>query len=83
MANIPMKVYTNLAEIQQQKALVQEQIRKSEQQIGEMYRSMFAPEPENPERGFPSQKLKKAFSVGTSLVDGFLFGWKLYKRFKR
>ena len=59
---------------------------KGEARYGEMdklYHSLFTkPEAVN-SYALPSQRIKSVFNMGSGILDGFLFGWKIYRKFKK
>ena len=77
-ATQPQK-YNSINEIRERKEAVLAEMRKDNNEIGKRWRSLFQ----------KSQQKKKGLTVasvistGTGLIDGFLFVWKIYRKFKK
>lgn len=77
-ATQPQK-YNSINEIRERKEAVLSEMRKDNNEIGKRWRSLFQ----------KSQQKKKGLTVasvistGTGLIDGFLFVWKIYRKFKK
>lgn len=77
-ATQPQK-YNSINEIRERKEAVLAEMRKGNNEIGKRWRSLFQ----------KSQQKKKGLTVasvistGTGLIDGFLFVWKIYRKFKK
>lgn len=73
--------YKSLHDISLRKQELLKQIRKDQKDIGEMWNSMFRPEPKRGKK--KGLSLQTVMSTGVGVLDGALFAWKLYRKFKR
>ena len=72
-------VYNDLQDIKRRKEEVLAGIRKDNGKINDLWKGIFkAQEPKG-----KSQTIMSFVNTGLGMVDGFLFAWKLYKKFKR
>jgi len=79
--NIPQAVaYRSLVELRLRKEQIRNAIHKDNSDIADKWRSLFKK---------PEGKKKKSLTVsslvntGAGVFDGFLFAWKLYRKFHR
>ena len=55
-------------------------IRKDQKKMGAMWNEMFRPGQKSRKKGMSLQSI---MSTGMGVLDGALFAWKLYRKFKR
>lgn len=80
MNNIEKPVtYNTIHEIRQRKDILLSEMEKDNENINKLWKSMF----HNPEPRKKGLTLSSVMNTGTGLLDGFLFVWKLYRKFKR
>lgn len=72
--------YTSISEIQQRKAELLEEIRKDNKEISSLWHGLYNKPAANNKKGFSVSGL---INAGTGVVDGMLFAWKLYRKFRR
>lgn len=71
--------YNSISEIRERKEAVLAEMKKDNNDISKKWKSLFQ----------KSQQKKKGItmasviSTGTGLIDGFLFVWKIYRKFKK
>lgn len=71
--------YNSISEIREHKEAVLAEMKKDNNDISKKWKSLFQ----------KSQQKKKGItmasviSTGTGLIDGFLFVWKIYRKFKK
>lgn len=71
--------FNSMREISQQREKVLAEIRKEGEEIGLLWKDLFRRE-EPKKRGIT---IASILSTGTGILDGALFAWKLYRKFKR
>lgn len=71
--------YQSLAEIRMRKEALHEDICKADEQIRTLWNDLFH-QPEVNDAS-PSKRLMGLLNAGTSVVDGLILGWKLYRKF--
>ena len=69
----PNQPITSLEELQARKDLLKEEIQKEDQQIRELWNSLF----------HKPTMLASMLTKGAGIIDGAILGWKLYKKFKK
>ena len=83
---MPIEIITNykdLKDIRLRKETLLKGIRQDSAQMDKLYHSLFTkPEAVN-SYALPSQRIKSVFNMGSGILDGFLFGWKIYRKFKK
>ena len=73
------ETYSTLHEIRLRKETILSEIRMNNQQINILWKDMFRkPEPKK-----KALSLSSIMTMGTSMADGFLLIWKLYRKYKR
>ena len=72
--------YSSLHDISMRKEELLKQIRHDQQQMGGMWNEMFRPGQKSRKKGMSLQSI---MSTGMGVLDGALFAWKLYRKFKR
>ena len=72
--------YKSLDDISQRKAELLNSIRKDQRKMGSLWNEMFQPERKSRKKGF---SLQSAMNTGIGVLDGVLFAWKLYRKFKK
>lgn len=72
--------YKSLGDISQRKAELLDCIRKDQSEMAGLWNEMFKPQTRTKKKGF---SLQTAMSTGVGVIDGALFAWKLYRKFKR
>ena len=73
-------LYTSIIEIQQRKAELLKEIRKDSKEINTLWHGLYSKPATNNKKGFSMSGL---INTGTGVIDGMLFAWKLYRKFKR
>ena len=77
--NEPVRKFNSLIDIRAYKEELKQEIAKDETEITQLWDTLF--HPEQPETSTRGQKLMRVLNVGTSMFDGALLAWKLYKKF--
>lgn len=72
--------YKSLDDISLRKAQLLDDIRKDQKKMGAMWNEMFRHEQKSRKKGMSLQSI---MSTGMGVLDGALFAWKLYRKFKR
>lgn len=72
--------YKSLDDISLRKAKLLDDIRKDQKKMGAMWNEMFRPRQKSRKKGMSLQSI---MSTGMGVLDGALFAWKLYRKFKR
>jgi hypothetical protein len=75
--------YKSLADIRNRKETLLKGIREDNAKMSKLYHSLFETPEALKSSSLPSQRLKSFFSLGSGILDGFLFGWKIYRKFKK
>lgn len=75
-------IYDSLEAIRQRKLKVQGEIAAQENSIRRSWTQLFYSE-EKKSSLAPSKRVMGFLTTGTSVLDGILLGWKLYRKFKR
>ena len=70
-----------LRDLQGYKDALNKQIETDEKEIKRLWNSLFKPAKSGPKT--PTQRIQSAISLGTSVIDGVILGWKLYRKFKK
>lgn len=78
----PNQPITSLEELQARKELLNEEIQKEDQQIRDLWKSLFH-KPTMLTSASPSKRLASMLTTGAGIIDGAILGWKLYKKFKK
>lgn len=73
------QTYNSISEIRKRKEAILAQMRKDNTEIGKKWKSLFQKSPQR-KKGVT---VASVISTGTGLIDGFLFVWKIYRKFKR
>lgn len=74
--------YGSLAELLLRKRQLKRELKANEKVIGTMWSNLFHTGKAK-SVPTPSKRLSNAFSIGASVLDGAILGWKLYRRFKK
>lgn len=74
--------YTTIEEIQLRKAMLQTEIQKDSNKLGNEWRSLFQ-KPEAQRKGYPAKRFNSMLNMGTGMLDAMILGWKLYRKFKK
>lgn len=74
--------YTSIQEIQSRKALLRKEIQQDSLKIENQWRSLFQKPVALKANATPAQRIASILSMGTGVLDAFLLGWKLYRKFK-
>ncbi len=72
--------YKSLEDISRRKAELLDDIRKDQKEMVSLWNGMFKPECKTKKKGMSLQSL---MSTGVGVLDGALFAWKIYRKFKR
>ena len=75
------RTYSSLDDIRAYKAELKEGIRSDEERIGKLWNELFSKKPAS--EGRSTLSISKVLSVGSSVVDGTILAWKIYRKFKR
>jgi len=81
MANEITEIRT-LEELTHKKQMLKAKIDEQDVQIKKMWKELFHDHSKE-SLSTPSARLAKVITVGSSVFDGALLGWKLYRKFKR
>lgn len=73
--------FTSLQTIRDKRAELQKQLEESETEIKGLWDGLF--HREEVSSLSPTQKFLSFATSSAGIIDGVLFGWKLYRRFKR
>lgn len=71
--------YNSINEIRERKEAVLAEMRKDNNEIGKRWKSLFQ-KSQHKKKGLT---VASVISTGTGLIDGFLFVWKIYRKFKK
>lgn len=74
--------FSSLLAIRAKKAELRKQISDQEKEIKGLWTGLFHQEKSRMPQT-PTQRLMSMASTSMSLIDGAIFGWKLYKRFRK
>ena len=83
---MPTEITSNfktLADIRGRKETLLKGIREDNEKMGKLYQSLFETPDALKSSALPSQRIKSFFSLGSGILDGFLFRWKIYRKFKK
>ncbi len=72
---------TSMEVLTMRKMLLRKELTESEQRISNIWHKMFAPSPQALSSS-PTQRLIAHISSASAMIDGALFGWKLYLRLR-
>ena len=72
--------FCSIAEIEEYKSRVKEDIQDDEAKIASLWNSLFHKE-ESTMPKTPVQKIINLANLGTGILDGVILGWKLYRKF--
>lgn len=72
--------YKTLHDISRRKAEILNSIRKDQKMMGELWNDMFKPQKKSGKKGLSLQTI---MNTGVGVVDGALFAWKMYRKFKK
>ncbi len=72
--------YKSLDDISNRKAELLKDIRKDQKEMGVLWNDIFQPERKSKKKGF---NLQSMMSTSIGVLDGAIFAWKLYRKFKR
>lgn len=72
--------YKSLDDISLRKAELLGKIRKDQAEMGMLWNEMFQPEKKSKKKGM---NLQSIMNTGIGVLDGALFAWKLYRKFKK
>jgi hypothetical protein len=73
------RTFNSLTDIRAYKEELRLQIEQNEDEISHLWGTLF--HPEEPETKTRVQKWVYMFNVGSSMFDGVMLGWKLYRKF--
>lgn len=77
------KSYTTLEEIQLRKAMLLAEIQKDSNRLGNDWRSLFQKPDALNRKATPSKRFNSLLNTGAGFLDAAIFGWKLYRKFKK
>ncbi len=72
--------YKSLDDISLRKAELLGKIRKDQAEMGTLWNEMFKPEKKSRKKGMSLQGI---MNTGIGVLDGALFAWKIYRKFKK
>jgi hypothetical protein len=72
--------YNSLKEIQLQKRLLLKDIRSDNKQISNLWGNLFRRH-DDIRKTSRTKRINMLMSSGTSILDGLILGWKLYRKF--
>lgn len=72
--------FHSLQEIAARREVLLKGIRKDQKEMTSLCKAMFKPEKKSTKKGF---KLSSLLSSSVGIIDGALFAWKIYRKFKR
>lgn len=75
--------YRSLEEISMRRDILKEQIDQDRKKIRQQWQSLFRKPEGFKKDATPSKRISSLVNTGTGLLDAFLLGWKLYRKFKR
>lgn len=75
-------VYHTLDEIRLRKAQLLTDITKDSNQVQKLWNNLFHKTGSSAGKGKASSRLSTVVSTGASVLDAFILGWKLYRKFK-
>lgn len=74
--------FSSLLAIRAKKTELRKQIHEQEKEIKGLWSGLFHKEKSSMPQT-PTQRFMSMASTSMSLIDGAIFGWKLYKRFRK
>ena len=74
------KTITSLEDIAAYKDSLHQQIEREEERIAKKWNDLFHKEEAMPQG--KAQKFARMLSIGTSMFDGMMLGWKLYRKYQ-
>jgi hypothetical protein len=77
--NRPHPTYTTLRSIEDRKAQLLREIRKDNDKMNKLRRQLFAKS--EPAKG--GRRMQTLMTTSVGLLDGALFAWKLYRKFRK
>ncbi|MGI6223617.1 MAG: hypothetical protein ACOYJG_08410 [Prevotella sp.] len=83
---MPIEIITNykdLNDIRNRKEVLLKSIHEDNTKMEQLFHSLFVTPDALNSSALPSQRIKSVFSLGSGIFDGFLFGWKIYRKFKK
>lgn len=72
-------VFKSLSDIRLKKQLLQEEIKKDDQAIKDLWNGIF--HKKELTSSTPSKRINALLTVGSGIVDSLILGWKLYHKF--
>lgn len=72
--------FKSLDDIGQRKAKLLEDIKGDTKKMSALWNEMFSPQRKSRKNGM---NLQSVMSTGVGVLDGAIFAWKLYRKFKR
>ncbi len=76
------QIYHSLSEIRLHKLAILKDIQNDGRQINMMWEELFH-HPSKSYSGSPTKRIAGLLSIGTTVLDGAILGWKLFRKFKR
>lgn len=73
--------YDSLLSIRQRKKELQKEIDASRQEVTTLWNSIFHSKPSKP--ASRTQRFLDFAATSTSVIDGAILGWKLYRKFRK
>lgn len=81
--NTDFTTYRSLEEIAMRRRILKEQLDGDRKKIQQQWSTLFH-KPEGFKRdASPSKRISSLVNTGAGLLDAFLLGWKLYRKFKK
>ena len=81
--NTDFTTYRSLEEIAMRRRILKEQIDEDRKKIQQQWQSLFRKPEGFKKDATPSKRIGSLVNTGAGLLDAFLLGWKLYRKFKK
>lgn len=76
------QIYHSLSEIRLHKLAILKDIQNDGRQMSMMWEELFH-QPSEGSSGSTTKRIAGLLSIGTTVLDGAILGWKLFRKFKR
>ncbi|MBM6993867.1 MAG: hypothetical protein I3J02_11510 [Prevotella sp.] len=75
--------YKTIEEIRFRKALLLKDIQKDDLRLRNQWHSLFSKPAALKSNATPSRRINSLVNTGAGVLDAFILGWKLYRKFKK
>lgn len=75
--------YKTIEEIRLRKAMLQKYLQKDDNLIRNQWHSLFSRPVALSADAKPSRRINSLMTTGAGVLDAFILGWKLYRKFKK